>query len=150
MPGTYFVDEVAGIPTPRIFATLGAGWALAAQVDGWRIAKRDDNRTYGEMVRDANKTGGEEMAVRRRICNTTSASWKSATPSPCTRTPATGRMVSPRALDTLDGLVAALSEQQGWAEVTAPSDISIDGYVGKAFQRTAPADMSDCTPELRA
>ena len=26
VPGTYFVDEVAGIPTPRIFATLGAGW----------------------------------------------------------------------------------------------------------------------------
>ena len=47
-------------------------------------------------------------------------------------------------MDTVDGLVAALSEQQGWAEVTAPSDISIDGYVGKAFQRTAPTDMSDC------
>ena len=45
---------------------------------------------------------------------------------------------------TLDGLVAALSEQKGWADVTAPSDISIDGYAGKAFQRTAPADMSDC------
>ena len=45
---------------------------------------------------------------------------------------------------TLDGLVAALSEQEGWAEVTAPSDISVDGYAGKAFQRTAPADMSDC------
>ena len=29
--------------------------------------------------------------------------------------------------------------------MTAPSDISVDGYVGKAFQRTAPADMSDCT-----
>jgi len=29
--------------------------------------------------------------------------------------------------------------------VTAPSDISIDGYNGKAFQRTSPADMSDCT-----
>ena len=39
----------------------------------------------------------------------------------------------------------ALIEQQGWADVTAPSDISVDGYVGKAFQRTAPADMSDCT-----
>ncbi len=34
--------------------------------------------------------------------------------------------------------------------VTAPSDISIDGYVGKAFQRTAPADMSDCTTMGRA
>jgi hypothetical protein len=48
-------------------------------------------------------------------------------------------------VDTVDGLVAALSEQQGWAEVTAPSDISVDGYEGKAFQRTAPADMSDCS-----
>ena len=25
-PGTYFVDEVAGTPTPRIFVTIGAGW----------------------------------------------------------------------------------------------------------------------------
>ncbi len=51
----------------------------------------------------------------------------------------------PGPVDTVDGLVAALIEQQGWADVTAPSDISIDGYVGKAFQRTAPADMSDCS-----
>jgi hypothetical protein len=29
--------------------------------------------------------------------------------------------------------------------VTTPVDTSIDGYLGKAFQRTAPADMSDCT-----
>ena len=25
-PGTYFVDEVDGTPTPRIFVTIGAGW----------------------------------------------------------------------------------------------------------------------------
>ncbi len=50
----------------------------------------------------------------------------------------------PGPVDTVDGLVAALTAQQGWAEVTAPSDISVDGYVGKAFQRTAPADMSGC------
>ncbi len=25
-PGTYYVDEVDGTPTPRIFATIGAGW----------------------------------------------------------------------------------------------------------------------------
>ena len=53
----------------------------------------------------------------------------------------------PGPVDTVDGFVTALREQQGWAEVTAPSDISVDGYVGKAFQRTAPADMSDCTTE---
>ena len=29
--------------------------------------------------------------------------------------------------------------------MTTPSDISIDGYTGNAFQRTSPADMSDCT-----
>ena len=46
----------------------------------------------------------------------------------------------PGPVDTVDGFVTALTEQQGWAEVTAPSDISVDGYVGKAFQRTAPAD----------
>ena len=52
----------------------------------------------------------------------------------------------PGSVATVDGFVTALREQQGgWADVTAPSDISIDGYVGKAFQRTAPADMSDCT-----
>ena len=50
----------------------------------------------------------------------------------------------PGPVDTLNGLVTVLIEQHGWAEVTAPSDISIDGYVGKAFRRTAPADMSDC------
>ena len=26
-PGTYFVDEVDGTPTPRIFVTIGAGWS---------------------------------------------------------------------------------------------------------------------------
>ena len=29
MPGTYFVDEVGGTPTPRIFVTIGAGWEYA-------------------------------------------------------------------------------------------------------------------------
>ena len=50
----------------------------------------------------------------------------------------------PGPVTTLDGLVAALSEQRGWADVTAPSDISVDGYPGKTFQRTAPAVLSDC------
>ncbi len=51
----------------------------------------------------------------------------------------------PGPVATVDDLVAALTEQGGWAEVTAPSDISIDGYTGKAFQRIAPADLSDCS-----
>ena len=48
-------------------------------------------------------------------------------------------------LTTLDGLVAALSEQGGWVDVTTPTDISVDGYAGKAFQRKTPADFSTCT-----
>jgi hypothetical protein len=47
---------------------------------------------------------------------------------------------------TLDGLAAALSEQGGWVDVTTPSDISVDGYAGKVFQRKTPADFSGCTP----
>ena len=120
MPGTYFVDEVSGAPTPRIFATIGAGWRRP------RFAQtRGVDRIWNADIRFM---------------------WSSATPSPCTQTPATrSDGYHPGPVDTVDGLVAALSEQQGWAEVTAPSDISVDGYVGKAFQRTAPADMSGCS-----
>jgi hypothetical protein len=50
----------------------------------------------------------------------------------------------PGPLTTVDALVAALSEQGGWAEVTAPSNVVIDGYAGTAFQRTAPADITNC------
>ena len=50
----------------------------------------------------------------------------------------------PGPLNTLDGLVTALQEQGGWIDVTIPSDISIDGYAGKAFQRATPADLSSC------
>ena len=47
----------------------------------------------------------------------------------------------PGSVETFDGLVAALSAQGGWADV---SDISVDGYAGKAFQLTLPAEISDC------
>ena len=50
----------------------------------------------------------------------------------------------PGPLDTLDGLVTALIEQRGWAEVTTPTAISVDGYAGKAFQRTVPTDLRPC------
>ena len=49
-------------------------------------------------------------------------------------------------MTTLDDVVAALSEQAGWAQVTTPSDISVNGYAGKTFQRTAPADFAGCNP----
>ncbi len=43
VPGTYFVDEVAGTPTPRIFATIGAGWTDVRRRDG----HREDGRGAG-------------------------------------------------------------------------------------------------------
>lgn len=51
----------------------------------------------------------------------------------------------PGPVTSLDGLVAALSEQGGWVNVTPPTDISVDGYSGKTFQRTAPDVFSTCT-----
>jgi hypothetical protein len=51
----------------------------------------------------------------------------------------------PGPVTNLDGLVAALSKQGGWVNVTAPTDITINGYHGKTFQRTAPASFSGCT-----
>jgi hypothetical protein len=129
-PGTYYVDEVSGTPTPRIFATLGAGWRDGSNVGGWELAK--GGPWLGEAGFDEfleHEIGfmafSHPVDVYADACH-----WDDG--------------YYPGPVDTLDGLVAALTEQQGWAEVTAPSDISIDGYVGKAFQRTAPADMSDC------
>lgn len=51
----------------------------------------------------------------------------------------------PGPVDTVDGFVAALREQQGgWTDVSAPTDISLDGYSGQAFRRTAPTEFPDC------
>jgi hypothetical protein len=44
-------------------------------------------------------------------------------------------------------MVTALSEQRGWIDVTAPADVSIDGFAGKEFRRTTPADLSACLEE---
>ena len=130
-PGTYYVDEVDGTPTPRIFATIGAGWRDASNAEGWSIAKNDadiDNLSLEEFQQ--HEVGGmafsNPVAVYSDACH-----WEAG--------------YYPGPVDTLDGLVAALTEQQGWAELTTPSDVSIDGYVGKAFQRTVPTDLSDCS-----
>ena len=110
-PGTYFVDEVTGTPTPRILFTIGAGWHAqrGPGIGQFDIGQILFSRPYG-VFSDA--------------CHA-------------------GPAADPK-LVTVDGLVAALSKQGGWADVTTPSDISIDGYAGKAFQRTVPAEISDC------
>ena len=124
-PGTYYVDEVDGTPTPRIFATLDAGWMDMVNGAAWMMAKggRPEEGDIGMMT-----FSSSPVAVYSDPCHPTDGFY-------------------PGPVDTVDGFVTALTEQQGWAEVTAPSDISVDGYVGKAFQRTAPADMSGCTTE---
>ena len=39
-PGTYYVDEVNGTPTPRIFATLDSGWSDLDARAGWAPSPR--------------------------------------------------------------------------------------------------------------
>ena len=135
-PGTYFVDEVDGTPTARIFVTIGAGWTNSD--DGSSLDKygssgfspEDDVGfiTFSRPDRvylDACHLGPDPGRARR---------YSNLGPDEFYPGPVT----------TLDGLVAALTEQGGWVDVTAPSDISVDGYPGKTFQRTAPAEFSDC------
>ena len=113
-PGTYYVDEVAGSPTPRIFVTIGAGWRHSKE-DG---AIRNDNIGVITFSRPA--------GVFLDACHADDGIY----PGPVT---------------SVDGLVAALSEQGGWADVTTPSVISVDGYPGRTFRRTAPESLSGCT-----
>jgi len=122
-PGTYYIDEVDGTPTPRIFATLDSGWKDPDTRTGWSLAKggKPDEGGIGLM------TIGNPVRVFSDACHPTDG-------------------FHPGPVTTVDGFITALMEQEGgWVDVTAPSDISIDGYAGKAFQRTASADMSDCT-----
>ncbi|MGI9028837.1 MAG: hypothetical protein ACR2HP_02475 [Ilumatobacteraceae bacterium] len=112
--GTYFVDEVDGTPTPRIFVTVGTGWVNTR--DKWGIGKDDTGFV----------TFSRPPAVFSDACHSSDG-------------------FHPGPVTTLDGLVGALSEQGGWVDVTTPSDITVDGYAGKAFQRTAPAEFVDCS-----
>ena len=122
-PGTYFVDEVDGTPTPRIFVTIGAGWSNF--VDGSGLGKHGPRQSLSPEDDVGFITFSRPDRVYLDACH-----WSDG--------------FHPGPVTTLDGLVAALSEQGGWADVTAPSDISVDGYPGKTFQRTAPAVLSDC------
>jgi hypothetical protein len=130
VPGTYFIDEVDGTPTARIFVTIGTGWSNFDD-DGEGIWKGGRGGFTSDDLFDV---GFISFSPPGRVyldaCHLSD-----------------GFHQGP--LTTLDGLVAALIEQRGWAGVTAPTDISIDGYPGKTFQRTAPAVLSDC-PNLTA
>jgi len=49
-----------------------------------------------------------------------------------------------RPMTDLPGFVTALSQQSGWANVTKPTDITISGFHGKTFQRTAHISFAGC------
>ena len=116
-PGTYSIDQVEGTPTPtpRILVTIGDGWST---YDDWGLIKDGGDPIEAMTVNVPDR-------VFLDACH-----------------PSEGDHPAP--LNTLDGLTTALIEQAGWIDVTTPSDISIDGYAGKAFQRVTPTDLSDC------
>jgi hypothetical protein len=114
VPGMYFVDEVGGSATPRIFVTIGEGWRNS----------RDDGAIRNDDIGVI--TFSRPYRVFSDACN-----------------PSDG--FHPGPVTTIDGLVAALSEQSGWLNVSAPTNITINGYPGKTFQRTAPASFTGCT-----
>ena len=122
-PGTYFVDEVDGTPTPRIFVTVGAGWSNFVDEGIGKNGPTPEKYSPEDDVGFI--TFSRPDKVYLDACHLSDGFY----PGPVT---------------TLDGLVTALREQRGWVDVTAPSDISIDGYPGKTFQRTVPAVLSDC------
>jgi hypothetical protein len=135
VPGTYFVaandlpmfqfDEVTGIPTARILFTIDAGRWRSGFQDGRVIGKWDIAEDGTGTIDLGFMVFSRPYAVFSDACHA-------------------GAAGDSGPVATVDGLVAALIEQRGWADVTAPSDISVDGYAGKAFQRTVPADISDC------
>ena len=124
-PGTYFVDEVDGTPTARIFVTIGTGWTKFD--DGSGLDKHGPGERSPPTLED--DIGFITFSRPDRVYLDACHLDDGFHPGPVT---------------TLDGLVAALSEQDGWADVTPPTDISVDGYPGKTFQRTVPAVLSDC------
>ena len=115
VPGTYFVDEVDGTPTPRIFVTIGAGWSSFID-EGLAMA----GPTPGTYNPDFEGGGFVSFSRPDKVYLDACHLSEGFHPGPVT---------------SLHGLVTALSEQDGWADVTAPSDISVDGYRGKTFQR---------------
>ena len=55
--------------------------------------------------------------------------------------PCTGQLLDPPVGPSVDDLVAAISSLEGF-EATAPMDINVDGFDGKQFTLTSPADAT--------
>lgn len=118
-PGTYFVDEFAGTATPRISITLGDGWT---NVGTWYVVKEGTNGAV-----DLTSSGAVTITQPTRVYDD-ACHWSDGS----------------REVSSLDDVVAALTEQGGWVDVSPPSDAPVDGYAGKTFQRTAQASFAEC------
>ncbi len=128
------------VPPRALFGTPGGQFVPGTY---YRRRGRRNHRHRGSSSLSA--LAGPTSATTGRSMDRISVSSPSADPTECSQTPATpSEGYHPGPVTTLDGLVAALSEQGGWANVTTPSDITVDGYAGKEFQRTAPAEFTDC------
>ena len=96
VPGTYFVDEVDGTPTARIFVTVGTGWTNfddGAGLGKWGPGGRTPESTEDDIGRI---TFSRPDEVYLDACHLDDG-------------------FHPGPVTTLDGLVAALSEQRGWS-----------------------------------
>ena len=113
-PGTYFVDEIAGVPTPRISLTLGEGWFSSD--NGWTI----DNDSVGKLQLTI------PQRVYRDACHLSAGFY----PGPLTT------------VDGL--VTALSKQGGGWTDSTRPLDVIAGDHAGKAFQRTARDDFSTC------
>ena len=94
VPGTYFVDEVDGTPTPRIFVTIGTGWTNFD--DGTGLGKRRA-RWHDVLTSTEDDIGFITFSRPDRVYLDACHLDDGFHPGPVT---------------TLDGLVAALSEQR--------------------------------------
>ena len=57
--------------------------------------------------------------------------------------PCTGELLDPPVGPSVDDLVAALSNLAGW-QISPVTDVTVDGYQGKAFTMTAPESAEQC------
>lgn len=114
--GTYRSDS----PSPvRTTITVPEGW-FACGVDVAVLAACNDGTHRGEI---------SVLRVENVVAD------------PCDPARA---LLEPPVGESVDDLVDALSRLSGFA-ATDPSDISLDGYVGKEFELTAPTDP-ECGP----
>jgi len=113
-PGTYSVRPEI-LDAPRVLVTVPAGW----NGFGFGISKDDSMSQPGVGI----TFWGGSMYVYQDPCR-----WESSRPS---------APVGP----SVDEMAAALSAQ-AMRNATAPTELTVDGFAGKAIELTVPADIA--------